>query len=225
MSVEAVDNVRKESADALRTMVVDQCLTTPEPGGSSIVLVFFFTREAKTALALFESFTKQLVAALVHTNVYCPYVRSCLNSSFGKDIRRPDISQTVNDLVIPLCGLFQGRVVLLDGIDICDLAGSDLIWWWLKKILEKVAAKALISSHDHSDVSSHLGFDESCRVRIDQQLNDGAIGVYIDEQIAQRSGPCHALHDKKMHPLVKDELQRRANGMFVTVSSLSSLLR
>ncbi|KAK6442222.1 hypothetical protein LTR95_001546, partial [Oleoguttula sp. CCFEE 5521] len=190
-------------ADVLGTTVVDQRLAIPEIPSPSILLVFFFDRIANTALSVFESFTKQLLAALVRIDLDCPTdICSSLNNDFGEDIRRPDILQIVNDLVIPLCLLFRVRTVLLDGIDTCKPTESDLVWSWMKRVRVMVTAIVLVSSQEQSNVCSNLSFDEGSRIQVDRQSNSGDFDTHIDEQIAQRAGPGYVLYDKKLYDWV-----------------------
>lgn len=208
----ALKRLRRGYANYFRTTAIDECFANRESGDSSAVLFFFFQAEYVKALSLFESLTKQLIAALVCIGTPCPSrILSTLEGAYGKKNLRLQISEVVLELVLPLCSLLQNVTLVIDGVDKCERSETRLIWKWLDKILEQVPAKVLISSQDQT--SLHLkGFE---RIRIDQQHNKADIETYIDEQIAGQSGPGQIFGDESFRKAVKQKLQDAADGMFV----------
>jgi len=208
----AVMVARRRPANLSRTTAIEECFSSRESGDSSAILFFFFQAEYVTALSLFESLTKQLIAALVCIGTPCPSeILSTLEKAYGERNLRLQISEVVLDLVLPLCSLLQRVTLVIDGVDECKRSETRLIWKWLDRILMQVPAKVLISSQDQT--SLHLkGFD---RIQIDQRYNKADINTYIDEQIAGQSGPGQILGDETLRKTVKSKLQDTADGMLV----------
>jgi hypothetical protein len=208
----AVMTACRKSANLFRTTAIDECFANRKPRDSSAILIFFFQPEYVTALSLFESLAKQLIAALVCVGTPCPSrILSTLEEAYGKKNSRLQISEVVLDLVLPLCSLLQKVTLVIDGVDECERPETNLIWKWLDKILTQVSAKVLISSQDQTSLDLK-GFD---RIQIDQQYNKADIDTYIDEQIAEKSRPGQIFGDEKLRNAVKSKLQDTADGMFV----------
>jgi hypothetical protein len=196
-----------------RTTVIDECLAQRKPGDSSAVLMFFFQGQEDTALAFFESLTKQLIAALMNAGTPCsPKILSDLDEAYGSEVSRPDIAQVVCDLVIPLCSTFREITLVIDGIDDCKTAGSILVWQWLGKILKETFVKLLVTSEGWAEIS--LPNEKFHRIRVDQN-NKADIDAYIHEQILSRSGSGQIFGDEKLQAEVRADLQEKADGMFV----------
>ena len=178
--------------------------------------MFFFQGQEDTVLSLFESLTKQLIAALMNAGATCsPEVLSNLEEAYGREVSRPDIAQVVHDLVIPLCLSFKEITLLIDGIDECKTAESNLVWQWLEKILKEVFVKLLITSEGWAKIP--LPNEEFHRIRVDQN-NKADIDAYIHEQISSRSGTGQIFGDEKLQADVRAHLQEKADGMFVLPS-------
>jgi hypothetical protein len=209
-------HVRKWFTDLDRTTVIDECRAKRKPNGSSAVLMFFFQSQDDTAVSLFESLTKQLVATMIGTSTPCsPEILSALEKAYGNEVSRPDVSQVITDLVLPLCSHLPQITLVIDGVDECKQTELRLIWEGLDRILKDVHAKVLISSEDQ--INLHLkGFD---RIRIDQQYNKADIDAYVDEQIAGLSGPGQLFGDEDSRKDIKNKLQEKADGMFVLAQS------
>jgi hypothetical protein len=179
--------------------------------------MFFFQSQEDTALLFFESLTKQLVAALMDAGTPCsPEVLSNLEEAYGREVSRPDIAQVVYDLVIPLYSSLQKVTLVIDGIDECKTAESNLVWQWLDKILKEVFVKLLITSEGWAKIP--LPNAEFHRIRVDQN-NKADIDAYIHEQISSRSGIGQILGDEKLQAEVRADLKEKADGMFVPPSS------
>jgi hypothetical protein len=204
-------------ADYPRTTVIDECLAKRKPVDSSVVLMFFFQGQEDTALSFFESLTKQVLAALVGAGTPCsPEVLSNLEEAYGGEISRPDIAQVVYDLVVPLCSSFRAVTLVIDGIDECKTAESNLVWQWLDKMMKEVSVKLLITSEDWAKI--FLPNEKFHRIRVDQH-NKPDIDAYIDEQISSRSRSGQIFGDEKLQAEVRADLQEKADGMFVSPSS------
>jgi len=205
-------HVRKWFTDLDRTTVIDECRAKRKPDGSSAVLMFFFQSQDDTAVSLFESLTKQVVATMIGTDTLCsPGILSALEKAYGNEISRPDVSQVITDLLLPLCSHLPQITLVIDGVDECKQSELRLIWEGLDRIFKNVHAKVLISSEDQ--INLHLkGFD---RIRIDQQYNKADIDTYVDEQIAGLSGPDQLFGDEGSREKIKIRLQEKADGMFV----------
>ena len=208
--------MREWFTDLDRTTVIDECRAKRKPDGSSAVLMFFFQSQDDTAVSLFESLTKQLVATMIGTDTLCsPEILSALEKAYGNEVSRPDGSQVITDLIIPLCSHLPQITLVIDGIDECKQTELRLIWEGLDRILKDVHVKVLISSEDQTNL--HLkGFD---RIRIDQQYNKADIDTYIDQQIAGLSGPGQLFGDGDSRENIKIKLQEKADGMFVLAQS------
>jgi len=208
----AITTARTRPANLFRTTAIDECFANRESGDSSAILIFFFQDEYVTALSLFESLTKQLIAAVVCIGTPCPSkILSALEEAYGEKNLRLQISEVVLDLILPLCSLLQKVTLVIDGVDECKRSETRLIWKWLEKILEQVSTKVLISSQDQT--SLHFkGYD---RIQIDQQYNKADIDTYIDQQIAEKSGPGQIFGDETLRKAVKSKLQDTADGMLV----------
>jgi hypothetical protein len=205
-------HVRRWFTDLDRTTVIDECRAKRKPDSSSAVLMFFFQSQDDTAVSLFESLTKQLIATMIGTSTPCsPEILSTLEKAYGNEVSRPEVSQVITDLVLPLCSHLPQITLVIDGVDECRQTELRLIWEGLDRILKNVHAKVLISSEDQTNL--HLkGFD---RIRIDQQHNKADIDTYVDEQIAGLSGPDQLFGDKDSRKNIKIKLQEKADGMFV----------
>lgn len=179
--------------------------------------MFFFQGQEDTALSFFESLTKQLVAALMDAGTPCaPEVLSNLEEAYGREVSRPDIAQVVYDLVMPLCSSFQNVTLVIDGIDECKTAESNLVWQWLDKILKEAFVQLLITSEGWAKIP--LPNAEFQRIRVDQN-NKADIDAYIDEQILSRSGTGQIFGDEKLQAEMRADLQEKADGMLVPSSS------
>lgn len=178
--------------------------------------MFFFQSQDDAAVSLFESLTKQLVATMIGTGTLCsPEILSALEKAYTNEVSRPDISQVITDLLLPLCSHLPQITLVIDGVDECKQKELRLIWEGLDRILKDVHAKVLISSEDQIDL--HLkGFD---RIRIDQQYNKADIDTYVDKQIAELSGPGQLFGDEHSRKNIKNKLQEKADGMFVLAQS------
>ena len=207
-----IASLSRRRADLTRTTAIDECFANRAYDDSSAVLFFFFQAEYITALSLFESLTKQLIAALVCLGLPCPpRILATLEEAYGENNSRLQLSELVLDLVLPICSLLQRVTIVIDGIDECKRSETRLIWKWLDRILEQVSGRILISSQDQT--SLHLkGFD---RIRIDQQYNMADIETYIDDQIAGQSGSGQIFGDETLRKTVKSKLQNAADGMLV----------
>lgn len=178
--------------------------------------MFFFQSQDDTALSLFESLTKQLVTTMIRTSTPCsPEILLALEKAYGNEVSRPDVSQVITDLLLPLCSHFSQITLVIDGVDECKQSELRLIWEGLEKILKDVHAKVLISSEDQTNL--HLrGFD---RIRIDQQYNKADIDTYVEQQSAELSGLDQLFGDKASRGNIKNKLQEKADGMFVLAQS------
>ena len=200
------------------TTAVDACLANNISRDLSVVLVFFFQSQTDTALSLFESVTKQLITALIDGGTPCSFeILSTLEKAYGENSRL-QLSQVITDLVLPLCSLFQDVTLIIDGIDECMQSELRLIWKWLDKLLDEVSPRVLISSEDQTG----LHFDGFDRIRVDWEHNKADIEAYIDVQIAGHSGPGQIFGDEALRTDVKVELQKKADGMFVSTQSRES---
>lgn len=86
------------------TTAIDECRAKRKPNGSSAVLMFFFQSQDDTAVSLFESLTKQVVATMIGTDILCsPGILSALQKAYGNEVSRPDVSQVITDLLLPFC--------------------------------------------------------------------------------------------------------------------------
>jgi hypothetical protein len=175
--------------------------------------MFFFQHQGDTALLLFESLTKQLIATLLSASKSpSSEVLSALEEAYGREVSRPDIAQVVYDLVIPLCSSLEQVTLIIDGVDECKTAEANLVWQWLDKLLEKVSMKLLITSEDWAKIS--LPSEKFLRTRVDQH-NKTDIDAYIHAQISSRSGPGQIFGDEKLQADVQQALQQNADGMCV----------
>jgi hypothetical protein len=181
--------------------------------------MFFFQRQEDTALSLFESLTKQLIAALVGAGIPCsPEVLSSLEEAYGRDVSRPDIAQVVYDLVVPLCSSLHEITLVIDGIDEGKTAESNIVWQWLDKILKEASSmKLVITSEGWAKIP--LSNEVFHRIRVDQH-NKPDIDAYIHGQISSRSGTGQIFGDEELQAEVQTDLQEKADGMFVPPSSL-----
>jgi hypothetical protein len=176
--------------------------------------MFFFQGEQDTALLLFESLTKQLVAALIGAGTPCsPEVLSALGEAYRREVSTPDIAQAVYDLVVPLCSSFDQVTLVIDGIDECKVAEANLVWQWLDKLLEKVCVKLLITSEDWARIA--LPSEKFLRIRVDQ-YNKADIDAYVHDQISSWSGPRQIFGDEELRADVQQVLQQKADGMCVS---------
>jgi hypothetical protein len=211
----------RKFADRIRTTAIDECLAKREDIVSSAVLIFFFQGHGNTVLSLFESLTKQLIAALVCNAIACPpRILFELEEAYGKEVPRPEISRILYDFVIPLCTCLQQVAIVVDGVDECGQMESIRVLDWLGKLLNRVKAKIIISSEDQMNVMSRFkGFS---RIQIDHH-NAADIDFYIEYQIAKKSGPSQIFGDERLRNAVKAELQVRAEAMSVQSSLEFSL--
>ena len=199
-----------------RTTVIDECRAKRKPNNSAAVLMFFFQSQDDTAVSLFESLTKQVLATMIGTGTLCsPEILSALKKAYGNEVSRPDVSQVITDLLLPLCSHLPQITLVIDGVDECKQSELRLIWEGLDRILEDIHARVLISSEDQIDL--HLkGFD---RIRIDQQYNKADIDTYVDKQIAELSGPGQLFGNENSRKNIKVKLQGKADRMFVLPQS------
>jgi hypothetical protein len=145
--------VRRWFTDLDRTTVIDECRAKRKPNGSSAVLMFFFQSQDDTAVSLFESLTKQLVATMIGTSTPCsPEILLALEKAYGNEVSRPEVSQVITDLVLPLCSHLPQITLVIDGVDECKQTELRLIWEGLDRILKHVHAKILISSEDQTNL-------------------------------------------------------------------------
>lgn len=177
--------------------------------------MFFFEDYHSTAVSLFESMAKQLLAALLCSDTPGTFkIFKALETAYGNSISRPTISQVVTELVIPLCTRLPDVTLLIDGIDECRREEANLVWQWLGKLLKEIPARVLITSEDQTDVPRRLkGFDFS-RIRVDQQ-NQKDLDMCIDEHIARKSGPGQLYCEKLVREGIKTKLREKAKGMYV----------
>ena len=209
-------HLRRWFTDLDRTTVIDECRAKRKPDGSSAVLMFFFQSQDDTAVSLFESLTKQLVATMIGTSTPCsPEILLALEKAYGNEVSRPEVSQVITDLVLPLCSNLPEITLVIDDVDECKQTELRLIWEGLDRILKDVHAKVLISSEDQTNLDLK-GFN---RIRIDQQHNKADIDTYVDQQIAGLSGPDQLFGDGDSRENIKIKLQKKADGMFVLAQS------
>jgi hypothetical protein len=139
-------------------------------------------------------------------------ILSALENAYGTEISRPEISQVVTNLFLPLSSFFKEITLLVDGVDECRQSEISVIWNELDKILKKIPAKVLIGSEDQTN----LHFKGFNRIRVDHHHNKVDIDTYIDEQIAGFSGPRQIFGDEFVRQDIKKQLQIKADGMFVS---------
>jgi hypothetical protein len=80
--------------------------------------MYCFQSQDDTALSLFESLTKQLVATMIVTSTPCsPEILLALEKAYGNEASRPEVSQVITDLVLPLCSHLPEITLVIDGVD------------------------------------------------------------------------------------------------------------
>jgi hypothetical protein len=200
--------------------VIDECRAKRKLDGSSAVLMFFFQSQDDTALSLFESLTKQLVATMIGTSTpYSPEILLALEKAYSNEVSRPEVLQVVTNLVLPLCSHLPEITLVIDGVDECKQSELRFIWEALDRILKDDHAKVLVSSEDQ--INLHLKrFD---RIRIDQQYNKVDIDTYVEQQIAGLSGPDQLFGNEDSRKSIKNKLQEKADGMFVLPQSENAI--
>jgi hypothetical protein len=200
--------------------VIDECRAKRKLDGSSAVLMFFFQSQGDTALSLFESLTKQLVATMIGTSTpYSPEILLALEKAYSNEVSRPEVSQVITSLVLPLCSHLPEITLVIDGVDECKQSELRLIWEALDRILKDDHAKVLISSEDQINLPLKR-FD---RIRIDQQYNKVDIDTYVEQQIAGLSGPDQLVGNEDSRKSIKNKLQEKADGMFVLPQSENAI--
>lgn len=155
---------------------------------------------------------KQLLAALINVGKPCPR-GTCeqIEEDFGASNRQPEINELVADILIPLLATFPEVIMIIDGVDCCEPAEQGILWRYLQKIFDLRRVRLVISSQDDTNVDGHLpGFR---RVPIDSNLNKEDIDIYIDTQLALKSGHDQLFFDSALRGRVKKEIQKRAQGM------------
>ena len=157
---------------------------------------------------------------MISTTTPCsPEILLALEKAYGNGIPRPEASQVITNLVLPLCSHLPEITLVIDGFDECKQTELRLIWDGINRILKNVHAKVLISSEDQTNL--HLkGFD---RIRIDQQHNQADIDTYINEQISGLSGSDQLFGDENLRRNIKIKLQNKADGMLVLAQSKHAL--
>lgn len=192
--------------------MVDESLRAFSNRSTSVVLAYFYQQPHRSAIDCFRSLVKQLLAALIDISKPCPKdIREQIEEDFGAANRQPETKELVTDILIPLLATFAEVVIILDGVDCCDLPEQAALWECLRKILKIRHVRFVISSQDDINVDGNLhGF---VRVPIDNKLNKEDIDAYVDSQLALKSGHDQLFFDSALRDRVKREIQTRAQGM------------
>ena len=121
------------------------------------------------------------------------------------------IVQVVDEILVPLPQSFEDVTVLLDGIDQCEQSERGLLWTWLEKVLDDVPLRLLISCQDDVQMAAKLCCTN--RIRIDLDLNNSDIDIYLEEQIRRHSQPGHLMDDARLCQVVAGILKSTAKGI------------
>lgn len=199
-----------------RTTVVDESTRAFSKSSNSVVLAYFYQSSDRSARSCFRSLVKQLLAAMVNSSKPCPKeIREQIEDEFGAPNRHPGTHQVVEDIFIPLLATFSNAIIIVDGIDACDVREQTKLWKYFRRLTSSNNLQITISSQDDTNVVGHLpGF---VRVAIDDKLNEKDIDTYIESQLALRASPGQILSDPELRANVKETLQKKAQGMYVTM--------
>lgn len=157
---------------------------------------------------------KQLLAALIVIGKPCPEkIREQIEDDFGAANRQPSTSELVEDILVPLLATFSNVIIIIDGVDTCELREQAELWMHLRKVLSNRHLRIAISSQDDTNVTGHMaGF---LRIPIDDRLNAEDIDTYIENQLALKSGAGQIFSDSALRTKVKQTIQGKAQGMYV----------
>src|SRR6266480_1057613 len=120
------------------------------------VLYYLFDhsfRHYLTALALFESCTKQLLCYLEQIEKVCPLVIVArIFEFYAPKRRRPNVRELMDEIFVPLLDVVKGITIFVDGVEECSEGEIQTILMEFRKLLTIPTCQVFVSCREEVDV-------------------------------------------------------------------------
>jgi hypothetical protein len=169
-------------------------------------------RRYLTALALFESYTKQLLCYLECINKVCPSkIVAHILEFYEPKKRRPSIRELMNEILIPLLDIVKGATFIVDGLDECSQREIQSVLAEFRKILTNPSCQVFISCREGVDVLR--GIPGSVRIRITPDDTRADMVLFVDHEIEAMQYERPITDKQEVLEYIKQELLKKADRM------------
>jgi hypothetical protein len=196
-----------------RTMVIEA--TIAESAGRPVLQFIYdhsFQRHL-TALALFESYTKQLLVYIERSNKCCPSaVIARILEFYGPKKRRPDVQELIIEALIPLYQTVEaGATFLVDGVDECSQQEAQEVLWGFQQLLRSRSGKVFICCREEVNVMQ--GIPDANRIWITAEDTKTDLEIFVDSEIKRRQHGRPISSNKAVLNSIRSEILNKADGM------------
>lgn len=179
------------------------------------VLYYLFDhsfRRYLTALALFESYTKQLLCYLERIEKACPSVIAAqIFEFYAPKKRRPNVRELMDEIFVPLLDIVKGITIFVDGVEECSQEEIQSILTELRKLLTIPSCQVFISCREEVDVLKRI--PSSVRIRITPEDTKADMELFIDNEVEAMRYNRPMFDNQDMLDYIKQELLKKADRM------------
>ena len=179
------------------------------------VLYYLFDhsyRRYLTALALFESYTRQLLCYLERMDKVCPSVIVArIFEFYAPKKRRPNVRELMDEIFVPLLDIVKGITIFVDGVEECNQEEIQSILMEFRKLLTIHSCQVFISCREEVDVLKRI--PSSVRIRITPEDTKADMELFIDNEVEAMRCKRPNFDNQDLLDYIKQELLKKADRM------------
>lgn len=198
----------------LRTTAIDAAIAKARSLRRPVLYYLFdhSFRHYLTALALFESCTKQLLCYLEQIEKVCPpVIVARIFEFYAPKRRRPNVRELMDEVFVPLLDVVKGVTIFVDGVEECGEGEIQTILMEFRKLLTVPTCRVFVSCREEVDVLKRI--PSSVRIRITPEDTKADMEIFVDNEVEAMRCKRPVFDNQDILDYIKQELLKKADRM------------